>query len=182
MKKVWKVIVELYDLLLTKRQDDRFIVPIVKNMNKLIKNPCAVVTLYLTGMLFLTASGCSREEQRYGIYENHDISACGLNDPLLEIEWLKEYCDQIKEKKDISPVYLSLFKVIDQDEHIFKIAVPSSVDYAPNKYYSSQFYLNCSCDTLFYWWGDLVHANPSRYNEFMEDKEFVTELFHFIQQ
>jgi len=55
-------------------------------------------------------------KQKYDIFENHDISACGLNDPLQNIEWLREYCKNIKEEKDILPVEVDLYKVIETDE------------------------------------------------------------------
>jgi hypothetical protein len=133
----------------------------------------ALLLIVLAGM-----SGCEKAKiYQYDIYENHNISACGVNDPLQNIDWLKEYCRDIKGKKNISPVYISLFKVIDKEEYVFNIDVPSSVDYASNKYYQ-----DCKGDTVFRWLGDLVHADPNRYYEFMEDKEFVAELFHFVKQ
>lgn len=42
-------------------------------------------------LLFLT--GCSKEP-RYELYENHNISACGISDPLLNLSWLKIYCTE----------------------------------------------------------------------------------------
>ena len=42
----------------------------------------------------LLVMGCKKEPQ-YEIYENHDISSCGIEDPLKNIEWLTQYCNNI---------------------------------------------------------------------------------------
>ena len=50
------------------------------------KISCILVTL-----LFLM--GC-KKEPHYEIHENQTISACGINDPLQNIPWLKTYCNE----------------------------------------------------------------------------------------
>jgi len=147
-------------------------------------NKKTLILVFTLLLFILSITGCEKkaEEPQYDIYENHDISACGVNDPLRNIEWLKEYCANIKEKQDIEYVHIYIYKVIDKEEYIFEIDVPSSIDYASNKYYTDQYFRDCIGDTAFYWWGDLVHADPSSYYKFFEDKEFISELFHFVKQ
>jgi len=142
------------------------------------------IIVFTTLLFILAMVRCEKkgEDPQYDIYENHTISACGVNDPLQNIEWLKKYCKDVKEKQTVSSVYIDLYKFIDEDEYTFRIAVPSLIEYVPNDYYSDTYYLTCSGDTIFHWRGDLVHADPSRYYEFMEDKEFIAELFHFVKQ
>jgi hypothetical protein len=36
-------------------------------------------------------TACKEKEPEYDIYENHSISACGINDPLINFEWLAEF-------------------------------------------------------------------------------------------
>ena len=77
-------------------------------------------TKFLSVLLFLFLimgiEGCEDKEPQYEIYENHDISACGVEDPLENIEWLSEYCKKVKGQKDISSIHIYLLKVIDKDE------------------------------------------------------------------
>jgi len=119
-------------------------------------------------------------KQKYDIFENHDISACEANDPLQNIEWLREYCKNIKEKKDILPVEVDLYKVIDKDEYIFQISVPSPIEYAPNEYYSTLYFRNCYGDTVFRW--ETATPPGGLYSDFMKDKEYITKLFYFVKQ
>jgi hypothetical protein len=49
--------------------------------------------LLLIPLLLIGLAGCEKDEEQkneYEIYENHDISACGVNDPLVNIGWLAE--------------------------------------------------------------------------------------------
>lgn len=39
--------------------------------------------------------GCEDKEPQYEIYENHEISACGVEDPLVNLEWLRTIKDEI---------------------------------------------------------------------------------------
>ena len=48
-----------------------------------------ICSLFL--LFFLT--GC-RKEPQYELYENHNISACGIVDPLKNLPWLKAYCSE----------------------------------------------------------------------------------------
>ena len=52
----------------------------------------------LLSVLLFMAWSCEKSD-KYDVYENHDISVCGVNDPLQNTEWLKEYCENIKDKK-----------------------------------------------------------------------------------
>lgn len=40
--------------------------------------------------LIMGMSACEDNEPQYEIYENHEISACGVKDPLRNLEWLSE--------------------------------------------------------------------------------------------
>ena len=110
----------------------------------------------------------------------NDISACGVNNPLQNIEWLKEYCKSRIKTQDFSSVRIYLYKVIDTDEHIFCIVVPSPIEYAPNRYYSTLYFRDCNGDTVFRW--ETVTPPGGPYRDFMKDKEFIIELFHFDKQ
>ena len=48
----------------------------------------------ITGM---GACGDKDEEPQFDIYENHEISACGLDDPLRNLDWLAEFTANYKD-------------------------------------------------------------------------------------
>lgn len=146
---------------------------------KFQKNRIIMKTKFISVMLFLVLimgiEGCEDKEPQYEIYENHNMSACGVEDPLENIEWLSEYCKKVKGQKDISSIHIYLLKVIDKDEYIFEISVPSQIEH----YYSTN-YRNCSGDIVFRW-ETVSTPNPS-YQDFIKDKELITELFYMVKQ
>ena len=135
------------------------------------------ILLVLAGSFY---SCREKEEPKYDIFENHDIFACGVNDPLQNIEWLKEYCDNIKEKKEFLSVHVHLYSIIDKNEYVFCISINySEFDVSP--FGHSAYWMNCIGDLIFN-----VHSGvpiiPEKLEEFLKDKELVTELFHFVKQ
>ena len=79
-------------------------------------------------------SGCEKKKEpekgpQFEIYENHDISACGVDDPLRNLDWLAEFTAKYKNPisyEDIhNDVYLSYgcrielyVNVETQEEHL----------------------------------------------------------------
>jgi len=105
--------------------------------------------LLFTGFTLMVFSGCGQTPCEdcditctdCTLYENHDISACGVNDPLRNIEWLKEYCNGIKEKQKFEKVSISLYKVIGTDENLFRINGNFLLPVSPNTFSD---WRNCS--------------------------------------
>ncbi|MEA4983881.1 hypothetical protein SDC9_75762 [bioreactor metagenome] len=130
-------------------------------------------------MLFLFVimgmESCEDKEPKYEIYENHEISACGVEDPLQNIEWLANYCQYYISKKDVLEVYIFLYKTIDKDEYVFATSIPSQIEH-----YSSISYRNCLGDIIFEW--ETVNPPNPSFEDFMKDKERVVELFHIVKQ
>ncbi|MDR1226614.1 MAG: hypothetical protein LBK47_06915 [Prevotellaceae bacterium] len=60
-------------------------------MKKLVS--FAAMLLVLAGMI-----ACGKENE-IEIYENHDISACTVDDPLVNIDWLKKFCTEHSKSK-----------------------------------------------------------------------------------
>ena len=143
----------------------------------------------ITALLFVFAlAGCEKKAEvpQYEIYENHDISACGISDPLQNIEWLKEYCQSINKTREFLSVYVNLYNVVGKEnENIFYVRYSTD----GINFISSQLYcINCNSDTIFHFgWlmgkGNFYPELPPLplYYEFMKDKEFVAELFHFVK-
>ena len=130
------------------------------------------ILLILAGSL----SACSKKTKK-----EHDIFACGVNDPLQNIEWLRELCESLNDLQIISTISIKLYKVIGKDEHFFCTSV-SDLNISPIG--SSINWKNCNGETIIHM-SLGVSSSPEafeRYNEFVKDKEFVAELFHFVKQ
>lgn len=115
-----------------------------------------------------------------GIYENHDIAACGVNDALQNIEWLREFCENLYDTQDFSSVYIHLYKVKNTDEHIFKIGI-SYPDFDISPFLYSEYWRNCIGEIIF----TINSGMPPSLEAveiFLEDKEYVTELFHLVKK
>ena len=112
------------------------------------------------------------------IYKNHDVSACGVNDPLQNIEWLREFCESLDDSPFFSSVKIDLYKVIDTDEYVFRIGNLHS-KYAPCG--GSMDWRNCTGDLIFHVFF-CVPPMPGVVEEFLKDKEFVAELFHIVKE
>ncbi|MFV0376775.1 MAG: hypothetical protein ACK5JD_05660 [Mangrovibacterium sp.] len=108
------------------------------------------VLLLLPLCVVLLGAGCDEEkESRYEIYENHEISACGVEDPLMNVEWLKIIHDKILvNKKNIhSSFKIDLYEVTETSEHV--ILVP----YTPDKGIFEYNVYDCSGEVTIYFAG-----------------------------
>ena len=55
------------------------------------------------------------------IYANHDITACGVKDPLVNVKWLADKCEEIKKGK-AKEVTISLLKDTVTQDNAFMIS------------------------------------------------------------
>jgi hypothetical protein len=110
----------------------------------------------------------------------NDDKVCNVTDPLQNIEWLKKYCESLNETQDFTSVYIYLYKVVDAEEHLFKIAVNySEFDDSPFTY--SEFWRNCTGELIF-GMNSGTSIDPGLLETFLGDKEYVAELFHLVKQ
>ena len=47
----------------------------------------------LVAFFILIWAGCE-DDPKYEIYENHDITVCGIKDPIRNIDWVAEICNR----------------------------------------------------------------------------------------
>jgi len=105
---------------------------------------------------------------------------CNVKNPLTDLSWLREYCKSLNETQNFSSVRIDLYKVIGKDEYVFKISIAySEFDNSPCSY--SIEWRNCISELIFCVFS-CVTPMPGLVEEFMKDKEFVAELFHFVKQ
>ena len=133
------------------------------------------ILLMIFALTMVVETGCEKEP-RYEIYENHEISACGVKDPLVNIEWLAKIYNQEKEKKNYSSFYIYMLKVADKEEYIFQITHRAQY----NEHYSSLVYYNCSGDIVFEW--ETINPPSPSYNNFTKDKELIGTIFSMVKQ
>ena len=62
-------------------------------------------------------TGCKKN---YIIYENHDITACGVKDPLVNLPWLAEECEKAKKAKN-GETTISLLQDTVTKDNVFKL-------------------------------------------------------------
>lgn len=121
-------------------------------------------------LTLITITGC--ESTQYEVYENHEISACGVADPLNNLEWLKNFCNSNKEAYSIN-IYL----VEDTLTHDTYFHV--SYNYKKQTDYGNLFVYNCNGDEVFSWY---MGTPPSpRYREFFLNKEYLGKVWSVTQ-
>ena len=62
-------------------------------------------------------TGCQRN---YTVYERHDITACGVKDPLVNLPWLAEECEKAKKAKN-GETTISLLQDTVTKDNVFKL-------------------------------------------------------------
>ena len=62
-------------------------------------------------------TGC---ERNYTVYERHDITACGVKDPLVNLPWLAEECEKAKKAKN-GETTISLLQDTVTKDNVFKL-------------------------------------------------------------
>jgi len=124
--------------------------------------PKIICSLFV--LLFLT--GCSKEAQ-YEKYENHNISACGIEDPLKNIEWLTQYC---KNNVKAYNVEIYIYENTETKENYFVIyTLDNGYEYSYINVFS------CSNELLFHWYNG---TSPSpRYTAFFSNKKEISKIW-----
>jgi len=83
--------------------------------------------------------GCEKHdkyEEEWEVYENHEISACGIDDPLTNLDWLKEFTEKNRDPMTgtRSNISIELYGNIETQEEyiviIYSLARPLPDGYA----------------------------------------------------
>ena len=93
--------------------------------------------------------GCDKEP-KFEIYENHEISACGIVDPLKNSEWLSDFIDKNMESTNNITIYLYSNSETEEESIIIDIT-PNGGEYSnvsANPYFWKKVY-SCSGVQLF---------------------------------
>ena len=76
-----------------------------------------VISTLLVVCAVTVFTGCKRG---YTVYERHDITACGVKDPLVNLPWLAEECEKAKKAKN-GETTISLLQDTVTKDNVFKL-------------------------------------------------------------
>ena len=76
-----------------------------------------VISTLLVVCTVTVFTGCKRN---YTVYENHDITACGVKDPLVNLPWLAEECEKAKKAKN-GETTISLLQDTVTKDNVFQL-------------------------------------------------------------
>ena len=76
-----------------------------------------VISTLLIVFAVTVFTGCKRN---YTVYERHDITACGVKDPLVNLPWLAEECEKAKKAKN-EETTISLLQDTVTKDNVFKL-------------------------------------------------------------
>lgn len=86
--------------------------------------------LSLIILFIFAAFGCNNKQPHYEIYENQEITACGIKDPLTNYPWLSNFIEENKESVDNITIYLYTNIATSEDNIV--------IDISPNRGEHSQ--------------------------------------------
>ena len=121
---------------------------------------------------------------------------CNVDNPLTDLPWLREFCENIKDTQTLSNVpffgeiqnvstfYINIFRIIGKNEYVFEIN--SSFLFEESTSEQGEIgnltdWRKCTGEVIFYIPYPATPPDPEMVENFMKDKEFVAELFHFKQ-
>ena len=129
------------------------------------KTICILFTL-----LFLM--GC-KKAPHYEIHENQTISACGINDPLQNIPWLKTYCsDHLKSVLTNISIYKN--NTSDLNHIIIETSSNYEPDRSPSIIYTTSVY---SCEGELLMFQGTEGATPVGWNAFFVENTRVAKIW-----
>ena len=76
-----------------------------------------VISTLLIVFAVTVFTGCKRN---YTVYERHDITACGVKDPLVNLPWLAEECEKAKKAKN-GETTISLLQDTVTKDNVFQL-------------------------------------------------------------
>ena len=128
--------------------------------------------LITLGFVLVALIGCQRN---YTLYERHDITACGVKDPLVNVKWLADKCEEIKKEKCKETTIYLLKDTITQDNAfmiIYRYKQRGKDMYSGNGY-------NCSGEEQYKFWSGGVPPPPSEERKFFKNKIDLGVIFKF---
>lgn len=113
----------------------------------------------LLQFITISITGCKDKEAEYEIYENHGIPVCGIEDPLVNIDWLAEFTAENTPPTKSPPfygfnIYIQLYLNNETQENYIVILFDfiekgEPYEFEPIDEYSLKQIYSCSGERLF---------------------------------
>lgn len=123
-------------------------------------------------LALLLLIGCKKAPQ-YKRYENHTISACGINDPLQNIPWLKTFCT--KHLNSYSTT-ISIYKNNTSDVNyiVIETSTKNESDRSPSTIHTTSVY---SCEGKILMLQGSEGATPVGWDTFFVENTLVAKIW-----
>ena len=131
-----------------------------------------VISTLLVVCAVTVFTGCKRG---YTVYERHDITACGVKDPLVNVKWLAEKCEEIKKGK-CKETTISLLKDTITQDNAFMISY--RYKQKGKEMYSGDGY-DCSEKWLYGFRSGMMPFPPEEKEKFFKNKIDLGVIFKF---
>jgi len=130
-----------------------------------------VISTLLIVFAVTVLTGCKRN---YTVYENHDITACGVKDPLVNLPWLAEECEKAKKAKN-GETTISLLQDTVTKYNAFEIMYHYKSKDKRNIYIIDGY--DCSGNVLFSAGLGFLPPNPETKEAFYKNKKHLGIIF-----
>ena len=130
-----------------------------------------VISTLLVVCTVTVFTGCKRN---YTVYENHDITACGVKDPLVNLPWLAEECEKAKKAKN-GETTISLLQDTVTKYNAFEIMYHYKSKDKRNIYIIDGY--DCSGNVLFSAGLGFPPPNPETKEAFYKNKKHLGIIF-----
>ena len=134
---------------------------------KKYENKTVLFTLFV---LFLLIGGveCEENTPRYEIYENHEISACGVDDPLNNLQWLKDQTQKLGKLKGLFTILLYENNINSENYFVESYTDSKIVEYSYQSIY------NCKGNKIM---TKGIEAPPSdEWKKFFKENKKIAEV------
>ena len=134
------------------------------------------IMIAFAAVLMMTMVGCNKPEDKPKVEMEHNTLVCGIYDPLNNMPWLKQYCQDIQTRKDLSSIFLDVLYATDSltSEENFYIAARIVKKGEEKTFYE---FRDCSGAVI----AEFVHAYycapPQEFLEWMKGKYWICQLF-----
>lgn len=129
-------------------------------------------------VVFILFVGCKENniEREPVFFEDHSITACGIKDPLVNMPWLLERCDEIKHNiKDNDVAYIRLLQDSVTKEHAFLIYYSGYIEDMGESIVIDGY--DCSGESKYAFWSGGESPDPEITEAFYKNKIFLGTIF-----
>lgn len=134
--------------------------------------------LLTISLLLITGVGCeNKQEPTFEIYENREASACGIKDPLKNIDWIKDYCTK-HSKSFLETMYIYKNKVENTDYIVIETSTEYDSSRSPSSVQTTSVY-SCKGELILFYGTE--GQKPSNWDKFFQENEVKSKLWSVKQ-